>query len=76
MSEAALSIDERFYGSEREFENEKTPVMNPHSMKELMDSLRNEHADEDETVRSPGIPTLTSDRPTRPIRPSVMARYT
>lgn len=72
MSEAALSIDEQFDGSEEEFENEKTPLMRPHSMKELMDSLSDERV---ETIHSPGIPTLTSDRPTRPIRPSVMARY-
>ncbi len=64
MSQAtALTVDEQFDGSDDEFEEQLTPVVKQETMAELM-----------ETLRSPGIPTLTSDEPTRPNRPSVMAR--
>ncbi len=47
----------------------KTPVVPSITMAELMEELRNRS---DETVHSPGIPTATSDRPTKPIRPSAL----
>jgi hypothetical protein len=41
----------------------KTPVVPSQTMVELM-----------ETLRSPGIPTPTSDQPTKPNRPMVVER--
>lgn len=52
-----------------DFEAE-TKVYNQ-SMAEIMESLGEEVV---ETVRSPGIPTLTSDRPTKPMRPAIINR--
>lgn len=43
-----------------DFEDEVPTITQSESMAELM-----------ETLRSPGIPTATSDRPTKPIRPIV-----
>lgn len=42
-------------------DEEKTPVEKIESMEEIM-----------ETLRSPGVPTLTSDKVTKPIRPSAI----
>jgi len=44
-------------------DEEPTQETPPEMMEELM-----------ETLRSPGIPTTASERPTRPIRPMVMWR--
>ena len=43
-------------------EEEKTPVVDRESMAEIMATL------------SPGIPTLTSERPTKPMRPIIVQR--
>lgn len=42
-----------------------TPVYPVETMAELM-----------ETLRSPGVPTITSDKPTKPIRPTAIRRAT
>lgn len=42
-------------------DEEKTPIVPIESMEEIM-----------ETLRSPGIPTPTSERVTRPIRPAAI----
>lgn len=55
-----------------DFDDEKTPIVPSETMERLMQQLSSEH--EEEHVRSPGVPTLTSDRPTRPMRPSVISR--
>lgn len=47
-----------------DFDDESpTPTVDVESMRELM-----------ETLRSPGVPTLTSERPTKPMRPIAVDR--
>lgn len=56
-----------------DFEEETpTPVWSA-SMQQIMLSLAQEIEEENVSVRSPGIPTATSDRPTRPMRPLVIS---
>lgn len=51
---------------ERDFDSEEpTPTIPAETMERLMEDLRSGVV----TVRSPGVPTLTSDRPTKPMRP-------
>jgi hypothetical protein len=57
---AAVSFDDLEENHDFD-EDEKTPVVPYETMAEVM-----------EFVRSPGIPTLTSDMPTQPHRPSVI----
>jgi hypothetical protein len=59
-------------GHENEFEDEEPTRPWSESMRQIMLSLDGELA---ETVRSPGIPTLTSDRPTKRMRPLVINNY-
>jgi hypothetical protein len=48
----------------QDFEDESpTPTVDTETMEQLMESLR-----------SPGVPTLTSERPTKPMRPIIIER--
>ncbi len=68
MSEPAFELPD--YDPDCDWEADaKTPVVPSLTMAELMEELRSRS---DETVHSPGIPTLTSDKPTKPIRPSAL----
>jgi hypothetical protein len=55
--------------TDHDFLEEEPTKPGAESMGQIMQSM------EDETVRSPGIPTHTSERPTKPIRPMVHNNY-